>query len=98
MAMQITKKFDVTPLLYYNVLQEGCDMTISIRFNEKDTSLIKDYAALHNISVSEFVRKAVLERIEDEIDLRAYNKAMEEYKSNPVTYTLDEIEQELDEE
>lgn len=70
-------------------------MTISLRLNEQDTELIKSYAALQNISVSELIRRIVLERIEDEYDLKEYEKALAEYKANPVTYSLDEVEREL---
>lgn len=70
-------------------------MSISLRLNEDDTRLIKDYAALHNISLSELFRQAVIEKIEDEYDLHCYEKAMREYEADPVTYSLDEIEREL---
>lgn len=70
-------------------------MAISIRLNDDDANLIRKYAELHNITVSELVRKSVIERIEDEIDLAAYDRAMEEYKKNPVTYSMDEVEKEL---
>lgn len=70
-------------------------MTISLRLNNEDTMLFKKYAELNGISVSELVRQSVLERIEDEYDLSVYEKAMEEYRKNPVTYTLDEVKKEL---
>ena len=70
-------------------------MTISLRLNEQDTELIKSYAALQNVSVSELIRRIVLERIEDEYDLKEYEKALAEYKANPVTYSLDDVEKEL---
>lgn len=70
-------------------------MTISLRLNDEDTMLIKKYAELNGMSVSELVRQSVLDRIEDEYDLKAYEKAMAAFRANPVTYTLDEIEQEL---
>ena len=70
-------------------------MNISVRLNDEDAALIKSYANLKNITVSDLVRKAVLEQIEDEYDLHLYNKAMEEYKQDPVTYSLDVIEKEL---
>ena len=70
-------------------------MTISLRLNEQETELIKSYAALQNVSVSELIRRIVLERIEDEYDLKEYEKALAEYKANPVTYSLDEVEKEL---
>ena len=55
-------------------------MTISVRLNEKDTELIKAYAKINNISISDLIRKAILEKIEDEYDLECYKKAMEEYR------------------
>ena len=66
-------------------------MTISVRLNEKDTLLIKKYAERKRVSVSELIRQTVLERIEDEYDLKAYEKAMEEYQANPVAYSHDEV-------
>ena len=70
-------------------------MAISIRLNPAEDELIRNYANLHGISVSELMRQAVLEKIEDEIDMRLYAEAMEEYKKNPKTYTLEEVEREL---
>ena len=70
-------------------------MTITVRLNEDETALFKSYAELKNISISELVRNSVLEKIEDEFDLRLYEEALKEYKDNPVTYTLDEVEKEL---
>ena len=70
-------------------------MTISLRLNESDTMLFKKYAKLNGITVSELVRRSVIEHIEDEYDLKAYEEAMAEFKKNPVTYSLDEVEKEL---
>ena len=70
-------------------------MTISVRLNEKDTELIKTYASINNISLSDLIRNAVLEKIENECDLESYNKAIEEYRKNPKTYTLEEVKEEL---
>ncbi len=72
--------------------------TISIRLNEQDSNFIRKYAEFKNISISDLVRQAVIHHIEDEIDIRAYNKAMKEYKENPVTYTHEEILAMLEEE
>lgn len=71
-------------------------MTISVRLNDKDTELIKAYADINNISISDLIRNAVLEKIEDEYDLECYEKAMKEFKKNPKTYTLDEVKRELE--
>lgn len=70
-------------------------MTVSLRLNDEDTQLIKTYAAMYGITVSELIRRSTIERIEDELDLKTYNEAMKEYKQNPVTYSLDDVMKEL---
>lgn len=70
-------------------------MTISVRLSEKETELIKAYAEINHISLSDLIRNAVIEKIEDEYDLECYEKAIEEYKQNPKTYTLEEVKEEL---
>lgn len=70
-------------------------MTISIRLNEEDAKLIKSYAKLNKTTISEFVRNAIMEKIEDEYDLDCYYKAMEEFKKNPKTYTHEEVKRML---
>lgn len=71
-------------------------MSISIRLNKVDTDLIKSYASMLGMNVSELVRKIVLDHIEEEFGLKEYEKAYAEYRNNPVTYTLDEVVKDLD--
>ena len=71
-------------------------MTISVRLNEEDTELIKTYAEMNNISLSDLIRTAILEKIEDEYDLKCYEKAIKEYRKKPKTYTIEEVKEELD--
>lgn len=71
-------------------------MTISVRLSDKDTELIKAYADINNISLSDLIRNAVIEKIEDEYDLKCYEEAIKEYNKNPKTYTLEEVKKELD--
>lgn len=66
-------------------------MTISVRLSDKETELIKAYADINNISLSDLIRNAVMEKIEDEYDLECYKKSIEEYKKNPVTYSHEEV-------
>lgn len=68
---------------------------ISIRFDEEDNLLIREYAKLKNMNVSDLIRETLIEKIEDELDLTAFNKALEAYRKDPKTYTLDEVEKEL---
>ncbi len=89
---------DMIRFLYYNVLQRGAIfMTISIRLDDNDSKLIKAYAELNGMTVSEAIRKAMLERIEDEFDLKAYEEALAEYQNDPVTYSLEDMEREINE-
>ena len=71
-------------------------MTISLRMNEADSKLIKAYAEVNGISVSELFRQAVMEKIEDEYDLKVFEEAMAEYNKNPVSYPLEDLLQEYD--
>ena len=43
------------------------------------------------MSVSEFIRNAVIDRIEDEINIQAYMEAMAEHEEDPTTYTHEEV-------
>jgi len=70
-------------------------MTISVRLNDDDTRLMKLYAEMNNISLSDLIRTAVTEKIEDEYDLECYENAIKKYEENPKTYTLDEVKKEL---
>lgn len=66
-------------------------MSISIRLNDAELAAIKDYAAAYGLTVSECIRRAVLERIEDEYDLKCYENAMAEYKAQPETVSHEEL-------
>lgn len=79
--------------MYYRKGAEN--MTYSFRCNDDDAMLIRKYAELQGLPVSDVIRKAVLERIEDEYDLKLYAKGMALHNENPVTVSLDELEKEL---
>lgn len=64
-------------------------MTISVRLSEQDIELIKAQADINNISLSDLIRNAVLEKNENEYDLECYKKAIEEY-------TMYEIKKDLE--
>lgn len=70
-------------------------MTISVRLNDDEAFLIKNYVKMNNTTISDLVRLTIIKKIEDEYDLKAFNKALEEYKEDPTTYSLDEVEKEL---
>lgn len=70
-------------------------ITLTLHLPPADVALIRQYATEKDLSVSELIRRCVLERIEDEFDLEIYRKSLEAYKALPSTYTLDEVESEI---
>ena len=64
---------------------------MTIRMGADEKSLINDYAKTFGMTASEFVRTAVLEHIEDELDLRDWYAAKAEFDADPTTDTADEI-------
>lgn len=65
-------------------------MAISVRMSEKEVELVKKYAELNGTTVSDVIRKAILEKIEDEFDIYLYEKAHDEFQKNPKIYNLNE--------
>lgn len=59
--------------------------TISIRVSEEEKNIFKAYAKHHNSTLSEIIRNAMLEKIEDEYDLKVF----EEYEREKEAGTLD---------
>ncbi|MFP4078326.1 MAG: type II toxin-antitoxin system RelB family antitoxin [Candidatus Izemoplasmataceae bacterium] len=56
----------------------------------------KKYAELNGQTVSEVMRPAILEKIEDEFDSFLYEKAMKDYERHSKTYTIAEAKEILD--
>ena len=67
----------------------------SVRLTDEESGLIRSYCALHGISMSDALKRALIERIEDEFDLAEYEAAKKRYDENPVSYSLEEIREEL---
>ena len=88
--------FDYQVIMYYNVLhKEDLVMVVSIRMTEEERQLADAYAKLNGVSLSEAIKRAYFEKIEEEYDIALADAAMREYKKNPKTYTLDELMKEL---
>lgn len=70
-------------------------MVISIRMTEEEKKLADAYAKLNGCSLSEAIKKAYFEKIEDEYDIVLADEALREYINNAKTYTLAEMKKEL---
>ncbi len=65
--------------------------TTAIRLSDEESRLIKSYARAQRRSVSDVIRLAILDQIEDEYDLKLFSEAKKEYEANPDTLSHSEI-------
>lgn len=71
--------------------------TLSLRVSDDEKLIIENYAMLHGASLSDVLKKAFFEKLEDEIDLQSIKKHRDaEAKGKVKYYTLDEVEKELE--
>lgn len=69
---------------------------LSLRIPNEERELIEAYAKLQGMSVSEVMRKAIMEKIEDEYDLALYEKEYTKYveggkKARPFKEVAEEL-------
>ena len=70
---------------------------ISLRVPENELNIFKSYAKHNNKSLSEIIRIAMLERIEDEYDLKVFEEYEAEKKSGALkTRPISELWKDLD--
>lgn len=71
--------------------------TITIRFNNDEEKIFTEYAKLHGIPLSTLFKRALEEKIEDEIDLKSILDYEGRQKENDIElYTLEETRNLLD--
>ena len=70
-------------------------MVISIRMTNEEKNLASAYAKLNGVSLSEAIKRAYFEKIEDEYDIELADAALRDYEKNPKTYSLKEVMEEL---
>lgn len=66
-------------------------MVISIRMTEEEKQLADAYAKLNGVSLSEAIKRAYFEKIEEEYDIALVDSALREYEKDHKTYTHEEI-------
>lgn len=70
-------------------------MVYSIRFTDEEQEVIEQYAQLYGMKISEVIRKATMEMIEDEMDIQAFKEAKEKFEKDPATYSHEDVGKEL---
>ena len=66
---------------------------LSVRMSKEEEELIKAYCELHGLKASTALKEALLEKIEDEYEIKWAEKCYEEYMKDPnqKTYTHEEF-------
>ena len=64
-------------------------MIISIDFTDDERRIAEEYAKLHNANLSDLIKDAFFEKIEDEYDVKLSDQVMKD--SSKDTYSLDEM-------
>lgn len=69
----------------------------SVHMSKEEEELIRAYCELHGLSISTALKQALLEKIEDEYEIKWAEKCIERYKNDPdkKTYTLEEVDKML---
>lgn len=78
--------------------ERGDDMsTISLRVPENELKIIKNYAKLNNVSLSEIIRSTMIEHIENEYDVKVFEEYLDEKKNGTLkTQPISELWKELE--
>lgn len=71
-------------------------MIVSIRMSEEEKRLADSYAKLNGMSLSEAIKRAYFEKIEEEYDVVLADAALREYEKNPKTYSHEEVKKMFD--
>lgn len=68
--------------------------TMTIRMDDNDAELVRKYARFEGVTISDFARNAIMEKIEDAHDLQELRDAIAHDTGE--RYSLDEILADLD--
>lgn len=64
---------------------------IKISLTEEGKDLINKYSKIKNISQKEFIKQAIIEKIEDEEDKKSLSTRKKEYEKDKTTYSHNEM-------
>ncbi len=67
--------------------------TMTVRMNKQDAELVRKFAQFEGVTISDFARTAILEKIEDSYDLQELRQAIAQDTGE--RFTIDEILTEL---
>lgn len=69
--------------------------TVSLRLTKKENTLIRNFAEIKGISVSEFLRESALDEIRNQLDLLTFDEAFQKYLEQPEFLSAKELKEKL---
>lgn len=70
-------------------------VTISLRLNEEESEIIRNFAQIKGLSVSEFFRVSAMRHVFNEISALEYEEAKQEYLKSESKITSDSLKRKL---
>ncbi|AYZ73660.1 hypothetical protein EGX98_06280 [Fusobacterium necrophorum] len=68
---------------------------VSLRLNEKETKILKEFANFENMGLSTYIKKVLFEKLEEEYELRLFDRLWSEHiEAGGETLTLEEVAKE----
>ena len=64
---------------------------LSVRMSDEEYAVLKSYAKKHSSSMSEVLKKSFFTKLEDEEDIKVFDKAYQEYLKDRKTYSSEEV-------
>ena len=71
-------------------------MRINIVLTKEEKKVAKMYAKQHGLSLSMAMKDAFFDQVENEYDIIAADKALQDFEKDPITYTHEEVKQMFD--
>ena len=69
---------------------------VTVTLTEGAVELIKGFAEQKGLTLTEYCKQAILDRLEDDEDIRDADAAYAEYLKNPVTISHEQLWRELE--
>ena len=66
-------------------------MVVSIRMTKEEKELASAYAKISGLSLSEAIKRAFFEKIEDEYDIALADSLFKEHEKNPKTFSHEDV-------
>ena len=70
-------------------------VAISVEFNESELEMIMEFVESNNLDISEVIRNATLDKIENDLDVMVLEAAMERFQDGSRFYSLDDVGKDL---